>query len=112
MLLNVSLANLPVNGVTGIDARAHEIRPLSKHREFPSLHEAWNARPDSDLYHRRNVNETVTATIKQTSGAFVQSRLWWKQFRELVLKCVVHNLERTLAISHEGSECAPICGEW
>jgi Transposase and inactivated derivatives, IS5 family len=74
-------------------ARNHNIRPLIKHREFTSLHKAWNARLDGDLYHRRNMNETVNAAIKQKFGAFVRSRLWWKQFRELVIKCIVHNLE-------------------
>jgi len=72
-------------------ARDHNIRPLIKHREFTSLHKAWNARLDNNLYHRRNMNETVNAAIKQKFGASVRSRLWWKQFRELVIKCLVHN---------------------
>ncbi|SEL78565.1 hypothetical protein SAMN04488691_10828 [Haloferax larsenii] len=75
-------------------ARDHDIRPLIKHREFISLHKAWNARLDSNLYHRRNMNETVNAAIKQKFGAFVRSRRWWKQFRELVIKCVVYNLTK------------------
>jgi IS5 family transposase len=82
-------------------ARDHGIRPLIKHREFTSLHKAWNARLDGDLYHQRNVNETVNAAIKQKFGAVVRSRRWWKQFRELLIKCVVHNVERGLAVSHE-----------
>ncbi|GAB3323275.1 hypothetical protein GCM10027355_23790 [Haloplanus salinarum] len=48
----------------------HDIRPLIKHREFTPLHKSWNARLDSDLYHRRNMNETVNAAIKQKFGAF------------------------------------------
>ncbi len=64
-------------------ARDHDIRPLIKHREFTSLHKAWNARLNSDLYHRRNMSETVNAAIK---------------------RCIVHNLERSLAISHDGGE--------
>lgn len=51
------------------------------------------------------MNETVNAAIKQKFGAFVRSRLWWKQFRELVIKCVVHNLERSLTIAHKEGEC-------
>jgi IS5 family transposase len=86
-------------------ARNFDIRPLIKHREFTPLHKAWNAHLDSDLYHRRNMNETVNAAIKQKFGAFVRSRLWWKQFRELVIKCVVHNVERGLDISHKECEC-------
>ncbi len=50
------------------------------------------------------MNETVNAAIKQKFGAFVRSCVWWKQFRELVIKCVVHNVERALAISREEYE--------
>jgi transposase len=50
--------------------------------------------------------KTVNAAIKQKFGAFVRSRHWWKQFRELVIKCVVHNLERALAISREEGDCS------
>jgi IS5 family transposase len=85
--------------------RDHDIRPLIKHREFTPLHKAWNARLNNDLYHRRNMNETVNAAIKQKFGSFVRSRLWWKQFRELVIKCIVHNLEGSLAVSHEECDC-------
>jgi hypothetical protein len=77
-------------------ARDHDIQPLINHRECTSLHKGWNTRLDSDLYHQRNINETVNAAIKRESGAFVRSRLWWKQFRELVIKCIVHNFERSL----------------
>lgn len=78
-------------------ARDNGIRPLIKHREFTPLHEAWNARLDGDLYHQRNANETVNAAIKQKFGAFVRSQVWWKQFRELVIKSIVHNIETTLS---------------
>jgi IS5 family transposase len=40
-------------------ARENEIRPLIKHREFPSLQKAWNARPNPDLYGQRRQSETV-----------------------------------------------------
>jgi len=59
---------------------------------------------DSDLYHQRNMDVTVNTAIKQKFGAFVRSRLWWKQICELVIECVVHNLEQGFAISHEESE--------
>ncbi len=35
-------------------ARQYEIRPLIKHREFTSLHKAWSARMDADLYGQRS----------------------------------------------------------
>jgi IS5 family transposase len=78
-------------------AHEHDVQPLIKHREFTPFHKAWNVRLDTDLYHQRNMNEAVNAVIKQRFGAFVRSPIWWKQFRELVLKCIVHNIETALA---------------
>ncbi|WP_425499681.1 hypothetical protein [Halorarum halobium] len=39
------------------------------------------------------MNETVNETVKQKPGTVVRARVWWKQFRELVVKCVVHRGE-------------------
>ena len=77
-------------------ARENSIRPLIKHREFSSLQKAWNARLDSDLYGQRSQSETVNSRLKRKYGAFARSRRWWKQFRELALACLVHNLDRAL----------------
>jgi len=77
-------------------ARENEIRPLIKHREFSSLQKAWNARIDSDLYGQRSQSETVNSRLKRKYGAFVRSRLWWKQFRELVVGCLTHNIDKVL----------------
>lgn len=81
-----------------IRAIAHEadIRPVIKHREFSSLHRAWNVRLDADLYGQRSQNETVNSSLKRKYGAFVRSRHWWKQFRELTIVCLTHNLDRSL----------------
>ena len=77
-------------------ARKEGIRPLIKHREFSSLHKAWNARLDADLYGQRSQNETVNSRLKRKYGAFVRSRYWWKQFRELVVCCLTHNIDKAL----------------
>jgi IS5 family transposase len=69
---------------------------LIKHREFSSLHKAWNARLDADLYGQRRQNETVNSRLKRKYGAFVRSRYWWKQFRELVVGCLTHNIDKAL----------------
>ncbi|WP_251331619.1 IS5 family transposase [Haloplanus pelagicus] len=81
-----------------VRAVAHEenVRPLIKHREFSSLHEAWNARIDAELYGQRSQNETVNSRIKRKYGAFVRSRHWWNQFREIAIVCLTHNLDRSL----------------
>jgi IS5 family transposase len=77
-------------------ARENGIRPLVKHREFSALQKAWNTQLDTELYGLRNQNETVNSRLKRKYGAFVRSRCWWKQFRELALACIVHNLDRVL----------------
>ncbi len=77
-------------------ARKYEIRPLIKHREFSSLQKAWNARLDSEFYGQRSQSETVNSRLKRKYGAFVRSRRWWKQFRELALACIVHNLNQAI----------------
>jgi IS5 family transposase len=77
-------------------AREENLRPLIKHREFSSLHKAWNARLDDDLYGQRSQNETVNSRLKRKYGAFVRSRQWWKQFRELTIACFTHNIDRSL----------------
>jgi len=40
--------------------------------------------------------EMVNSTLKRKYGAFVRSQRWWKQFRELTIACLVHNLDRSL----------------
>jgi len=69
-------------------AREDGVRPVIKHREFSPLHKAWNARLDANLYGQRSQNETVNSRLKRKYGAFVRSRHWWKQFRELVIDCL------------------------
>ncbi len=54
-------------------ARDEDVRPLIKHQEFSSLHKAWNARLDADLYGQRSQNETVNSRLKRKHGAFVRS---------------------------------------
>jgi len=53
-------------------ARETGVRPLIKHRGFSSLHKAWNARLDTDLYGQRSQNETVNSRLKRKYGAFVR----------------------------------------
>ena len=77
-------------------ARQHAVRPLIEHREFTSLHKAWNARLDADLYGQRSQSEIINSTLKRKYGALVRSRRWWKQSRELTIACLVHNLDRSL----------------
>lgn len=76
-------------------ARQYEVHPLIQHREFTSRHKAWNAHLDANLYGQRSQSETVNSTLKRKYGAFIRSRRWWKQFRELTIACLTHNIDRS-----------------
>lgn len=40
--------------------------------------------------------ETVISVLKRQYGDAVSSRVWWRQFRELVAICLVYNVERAV----------------
>ncbi len=57
---------------------------------------AHNARQDDDIYHQRSVVEAVFFALKQRYGDTLRARTWFGQFRELVLKTTVRNVELAL----------------
>lgn len=73
-------------------------RTLIKHREFAPSDKAANARMDAKIYHKRSLVETVISVLKRTYGDAVSSRVWWRQFRELVVMCLVYNVERAVKL--------------
>ncbi|WP_224270893.1 IS5 family transposase [Haloprofundus salinisoli] len=75
------------------ELRDADVRPLITHREFYPLDMAHNARHDDDTYHRRSVIEAVFFALKQRYGDTLRARTWFGQFRELVLKAAVRNVE-------------------
>jgi len=48
---------------------------------------------DGSLYGQRALSETVFSTIKRTLGHAVRARAWYREFREIVLMCVVYNIK-------------------
>lgn len=74
------------------------IRPLIKHREFGPLQKAWNARMSKELYNQRNQCESVRSSISRKYESHVRSRKWYKQFREVLAKCFVYNIDRFLQL--------------
>ena len=80
--------------------RENDVRPLIKHREFDTLDKAHNARIDDDVYHRRSVVECSFRVLKQRYGDRLQARAWFRQFRELVCKAAVKNIDKGIGASH------------
>jgi len=85
------------------DALRHElrnagIRPVIKHREFYGLDKAHNARHDENVYHRRSIVEAIFFAMKHRFGETLRARTWFGQFRELVLKAAVRNIEQAVRL--------------
>lgn len=76
--------------------REEGIRPVIKHREFYSLDAAHNARIDDRTYHRRSIVEAEFYSLRKRFGSEIRARTWFGQFREVVLKAAVRNIERSL----------------
>lgn len=66
---------------------------MIKHREFSSLDAVHNARINDDIYHRRSVIEPVFASLRRRFDDTIRARTWFGQFREIVLKAAVKNIE-------------------
>ena len=78
------------------ECREGSTRPVIKHCEQTPLQKAHNARIDDDLYHQWTMSETVFSLLKGGDGEKLRSRSWHGQFRELMRKCIVHNLSRAV----------------
>ena len=78
--------------------RKEGVRPVIKHREFSSLDAAHNARIDDKIYHRRSVVESVFASLRRRFDDTIRARTWFGQFREIVLKAAVKNIEAAIKL--------------
>ena len=78
------------------ELRDADVRPVIKHREFSPLDMAHNARQNDDTYHQRSIVEGVFFALKQQYGDSFRARTWFGQFRELVLKAAVRNVNLAL----------------
>jgi IS5 family transposase len=76
--------------------RSHGTRPVIKHRVFWNIDKAHNARLKN--YGKRSMSETVNSMIKRKYGDFVSCRTWNNQFKEMNLKCLVHNIDLMLIL--------------
>jgi len=92
---------LSLHGDAGYDSkpirdslRRQGIRPVIKHRVFWNIDKAHNARLKD--YGKRSMSETVNSMMKRKYGDYVSSKAWNNQFKEMNLKCLVHNIDLML----------------
>jgi len=76
--------------------RSKRTRPVIKHRIFWNVDKAHNKRMKD--YGKRSASECVNSMIKRRYGDFVSSKTWNNQFKEMTLKCLVHNIDRMLIV--------------
>lgn len=76
--------------------REEGIRPVIKHREFYSLDAAHNVRIDDETYHQMSIAESTFFALRKRFGLTIKARTWFGQFREIVLKAAVRNIEQSL----------------
>ncbi|AWB28524.1 IS5 family transposase [Halococcoides cellulosivorans] len=80
--------------------RAEGVKPVIRHREFGWYGVANNILQDDTIYHQRSNVESTFFALRRKYGEIVRARTWFGQFRELVLKCAVRNIE--VSVSHSG----------
>jgi transposase len=69
---------------------------LIKHREFKASCKEENQAICKALYDKRNIIESIISAIKRKYGAYIRSRYWGRQFREIIAKHFLYNLERAI----------------
>lgn len=76
--------------------RKEDVRPLIKHREFRPIDPRVVRVIDRPLYRQRSMCETVFSSLERTLGIAERAQTWYGEFRELVLICIVHNINRRI----------------
>jgi len=76
--------------------RIRGVRPLIPHREFMNKHKYWNSLMNKKLYHKRSLSETVNSVIKRKYSDTLYSKNWRSQFKEMILLCIVYNIDRKI----------------
>lgn len=76
--------------------RSEDVKPVIKYREFGWHGVANNVLLDDTTYHQRSNIEATFFALRRKYGEIVRARTWFGQFRELVLKCAVRNVELAL----------------
>jgi len=69
------------------------VKTVIKHREHGYLDIAENALIDDSIYHQRSLIESAFFALKRRFGETLRARTWYGQFREIVLKSAIRNIE-------------------
>ncbi len=48
---------------------------------------------DEELYHKRNLVETMFSVLKRKYSEEIRAKKYWNQVKEVKLKLLVHNLD-------------------
>jgi IS5 family transposase len=76
--------------------RFEGVKPVIKYREFGYHGVANYNQLDGTTYHQRSNIESTFFALRRKYSESVRARTWFSQFRELVLKWAVRNVELAL----------------
>ena len=76
--------------------RAEGIKPLIPTRVMDLRGHVKNLLIDKSTYHQRSNAESVFFGLRRRYGDTLWARTWFGQFRELVMKSAVRNIERAI----------------
>jgi IS5 family transposase len=79
--------------------RAEGVTPAIKYCEAGWHGIANNVLLDDTTYNQRSNVEATFFALRRKYGPIVRARTWFGQFRELVLKCAIRNIELSLTAS-------------
>ncbi|MFB6356115.1 MAG: hypothetical protein ABEJ65_06330, partial [bacterium] len=65
-----------------------------KHRTKRTVGAAANARMDTEDYNQRQKVESIFSSVKRKYGDDVNSRVWYRQFRDVIAKMAVFNIDQ------------------
>jgi len=52
------------------------------------------ARISDNLYNQRSMTEALNSSVKRSYDSAVRAREWYREFREIVLICLVYNIKQ------------------
>lgn len=53
---------------------------------------------DRELYHNRNLVETMFSILKRKYGEQIKATKYWNQVKEVKIKILVHNIDRQIKV--------------
>jgi predicted enzyme involved in methoxymalonyl-ACP biosynthesis len=68
------------------------------YRDIVEIVELMEREFNRELYHNRNLVETMFSVLKRKYGEEIRAKMYWNQLKEIKFKLLVHNLDRYVKV--------------